>query len=230
MRLRVLVSLMVVGVVSGTTAQACPMIGEVTAALGGVTAVGSATGTVARVVDGETLALSDGRQIRLEGALVPRALDVGAVAGTWPAELAVTAWLSPLVIGKSVVIVSAATRGAPGDGEARRLRHVVAQVAVEEEDGRRWWLQGAMVEQGHARVYRGGIGVPCLEALLSLEATARAQRTGLWALGAYRVIDLAVEPLIDGHGTTFQIVRGRVRSVFRTRSGVMLRMERGRGG
>jgi hypothetical protein len=45
-----------------------------------------ATHTVTRVIDGETVALDDGSQLRLVGALAPRAIDVGAESGAWPLE------------------------------------------------------------------------------------------------------------------------------------------------
>ena len=43
--------------------------------------------TVARVLDGETLILDDGKAVRLIGALAPRAHDAGAAAGAWPPEI-----------------------------------------------------------------------------------------------------------------------------------------------
>ena len=51
----------------------------------GVSCAGLETGpmrTVARVIDGETVALDDGTELRLIGALTPRALDAGAEPGT----------------------------------------------------------------------------------------------------------------------------------------------------
>src|SRR5205085_5368627 len=39
--------------------------------------------TVARVIDGETVTLDDGSQLRLIGALAPRAVDAGGDPGMW---------------------------------------------------------------------------------------------------------------------------------------------------
>jgi len=44
--------------------------------------------TVTRIIDGETAALDDGTELRLIGALAPRAIDAGTEPGTWPAEIA----------------------------------------------------------------------------------------------------------------------------------------------
>ena len=51
------------------------------------------THSVAKVIDGETLALDDGREVRLIGALAPKAIEVGAEAGAWPPEIAAHAAL-----------------------------------------------------------------------------------------------------------------------------------------
>ena len=56
------------------------------------------TRAIARVIDGETLALDDGRQLRLIGALAPRAGDVGAAAGSWPPENETRAALSRFLL------------------------------------------------------------------------------------------------------------------------------------
>src|SRR6185503_18563800 len=60
------------------------------------------TRTVARVIDGETVALDDGTQLRLIGALAPRAIDAGADPGLWPLEIAAQEELSALILGKSI--------------------------------------------------------------------------------------------------------------------------------
>ena len=58
------------------------------------------TRTVTRVIDGETLALDDGTELRLAGTLAPRAIDVGAVPGTWRMETAAIDALQAFVLGK----------------------------------------------------------------------------------------------------------------------------------
>ena len=45
---------------------------------------------------------TDGTELRLIGALTPRASDAGAEPGTWPAEIAAAAELRALLLGKSV--------------------------------------------------------------------------------------------------------------------------------
>src|SRR5262245_5101669 len=60
------------------------------------------THTVTRILDGETVVLDDGRELRLIGVLAPRAIDVNAEADAWPIATAVTEALRALVLGKSI--------------------------------------------------------------------------------------------------------------------------------
>jgi endonuclease YncB( thermonuclease family) len=130
---------------------------------------------IARVVDGETLTLDDGRQVRLIGALAPRAGDVGAAAGSWPPENATRAELAALVEGRSVRLWHDARQR---DRYGRMLAHVMVDSA---------WLQGTLVMRGLSRAYgRPGIDT-CTEALVRLERRARQDGLGLWANAAYGV-------------------------------------------
>src|SRR5918999_3745487 len=62
---------------------------------------------VARVLDGETLALDDGTEVRLIGALSPRPLEAAADASYWPPEREAIAALERLVLGRSVELAFA---------------------------------------------------------------------------------------------------------------------------
>lgn len=133
------------------------------------------TRAVARVIDGETLALDDGRQLRLIGALAPRAGDVGAAAGSWPPENATRAALAALVGGRSVRLWHDTRR-------SDRYGQVLAHVMIDST-----WLQGTLVARGLARAYgRPGVDT-CAEVLVRLERRAREESLGLWNNAAYGV-------------------------------------------
>lgn len=70
-------------------------------------------------------------------------------------------------------------------------------------------LQERLVAAGAARVNPKTDNHELIEALLSIEATARAKQTGLWALRAYRVFDAS-----DASGAIggFNLVEGRITS------------------
>jgi micrococcal nuclease len=179
------------------------------------------TRAVARVLDGETLRLDDGRELRLAGALAPRASDVGATSGSWPPEIETRAALSAMVEGRIVTLWPEAVR-------TDRYGRLLAQVTV--GDGAdAIWLQGALVARGLARAYgRPGMDA-CSAALVALERPAREAGRGLWANPAYggRPAD-DVDALARAVGS-FQVLVGTVQRVSRGQGDVYLTMaSRGR--
>ena len=81
---------------------------------------------VTRIIDGETAALDDGTELRLIGALAPRAIDAGTEPGMWPTEIAELAF---------------------GGERNDRYGRLLAQAHAREGDNRRW-VQGHLLEQG----------------------------------------------------------------------------------
>ena len=161
------------------------------------------TRTVTRVVDGETLMLDDGREVRLAGALAPRGIDAGIDDASWPAAVAAKAALATLAAGRTVVL------GTTGTAKPDRQGRHVAQVFVV-EGGRETWLQGEMLAQGHARAYQQKDHRGCADELLAFEKTARDAGRGLWAVGAYQVRPALRTRDLDGMAGTFAVLTGRV--------------------
>ncbi len=160
------------------------------------------THAVARVLDSETLALDDGRRVRLIGALAPRAGDVGAAAGSWPPENEAQAALAALAEGKSVTLWHDTV-------QSDRYEHVLAHVTIGKD-----WLQGTLVSRGHARAYgRPGVDA-CTEALARLERSAREEGLGLWDNAAYRVRVASRGDWARAVGS-YQVVSGVVHRVSR---------------
>ncbi len=167
------------------------------------------THTVTRIIDGETLALDDGRELRLIGALAPRAIDVGAAPGTWPLEIAAAAELRALVLGKSIEL---AFGGERIDRHARLQAH-----AFWMEGQRRRWVQGHLLEQGLARAYVQAGNRACAGELLEAEETARRERRGLWAEAAYEVRPADPPQALLRQRGTYQVVLGRIARVGQSR-------------
>ncbi|HWV83523.1 MAG TPA: thermonuclease family protein [Hyphomicrobiaceae bacterium] len=175
------------------------------------------TRAIARVIDGETLALDDGRELRLIGALAPRGGDAGAAAGSWPPENATRAALASLVEGRSARLWHDARR-------SDRYGRILAQVMIDST-----WLQGTLVERGLARAYgRPGVDA-CAEALVRLERHAREKGLGLWSNAAYSV-RAASRSDWQRARASFQIVSATVRRVSRGSGDVYVTLgSRGRG-
>jgi micrococcal nuclease len=195
--------------------------GDVTVAPGCTLAAGPVH-AVARVLDGDTLQLDDGSELRLIGALAPHAGDADAEPGAWPPAEAAQHTLSDLVLGRSIAL---AFDGMRKDRYGRWLAHA----AVETEGGKTW-VQGAMLERGMARVYTRPDNAACSTQLLARERPAREGSIGLWANAAYQVrtAENARELLAYRH--TFQIVKGRIAAISATRGATYLNFAPGRRG
>lgn len=176
--------------------------------------------TVTRVIDGETLALDDGSELRLAGTLAPRAIDVGGEPGTWRMETAAIDALQALVLGRSIEIRFAGERH---DRYGRIKGHAFLKT-----DGGSGWVQGHLLKMGLARAYSLGADRGCAGELLAVEGTTREARLGMWAEAAYAVRAAEPSAALLRHLATFQLVEGRVARVATTRGSVYLNFGTGR--
>jgi endonuclease YncB( thermonuclease family) len=160
---------------------------------------------VARVVDGRSFVLADGREIRL--AAIETLLPVPGDEDEARAEaaLAVKAALETLVLRREVEIV-------PGDAGSDRYGRATAYVYARMASGDAVLVQRELVAGGHALV--SPAATPACRALLrKAEQTARARRLGLWS-EPYSVLKNAADPadVLADQGR-FALVQGRVASV-----------------
>jgi micrococcal nuclease len=156
------------------------------------------TAKISGIVDGDTVTLDDGRELRLVGIQAPKLpLDRPGFTA-WPMADAAKAKLEARALGKTVQLAY---------GGARFDRHgrVLAQLFL--EDGT--WLQGAMLEAGLARVYSFADNRALIPAMLALEAEARSQRRGIWRDPYYAIVPAEAA---RGHVDRFALVEGKVLS------------------
>ncbi len=172
---------------------------------------------VVAVDDAATLRLDDGAEVRLSGILPPYAPDGRSEAeAAWPPEREARAALGRLVIGRNIRL---AHQGARPD----RYGRLVAQAFVE-DGGTGTWVQGALIEAGHARVHVMAGEAPCLAALMEREQTARAGGHGLWSSAAYGVVSPYAFKRLWRLRASFQIVEGRVAAIEEKGNRLMLRL------
>lgn len=155
---------------------------------------------VTAVIDGDTLALEDGRQVRLAGIEAPHPparTDAGD-GRSWPMAEAATAALADLALGRQVSV----------RGEAITDRHGRLLAHLQREDG--LWLQGALLAAGHARVHTRPDSRGFAAAMLAAEETARQAGRGIWRSQAYEVRWASDPADLARHRDSFQIVEGRV--------------------
>jgi endonuclease YncB( thermonuclease family) len=151
----------------------------------------------AEAIDGDTLRLADGREVRLIGIQAPK-LPLGRPGfETWPLAGEAKAALEALAVGKAVVL---------GYGQAREDRYgrALAHLFVEDSGV---WLQGAMLEAGLARVYSFEDNRMLIPEMLAAERAARAARRGLWDHPFYRIRGAEETRALIGN---FEMIEGTV--------------------
>lgn len=155
-------------------------------------------GVVESVVDGDTVVLRDGRQVRLVGIQAPKLALGRAGFVDWPLAALAQDHMEALALGQAVDLYSA---GMAEDRHGRVLAHVVTDSGV--------WLQGAMLEAGLARMYTFADSRLGAAALRQAEDVARAERRGVWDLPFYAVREAtALRVPEDDH--TFVVMQGTV--------------------
>lgn len=164
---------------------------------------GEATFVVTNVIDGDTLVLEDGREVRLTGIQAPK-LPLGRPNfEIWPFAEEARGAVMDLALGKRALLRF---------GGARMDRHkrVLAQVFVAREDGGLDWLQKEMLGRGLARVYTFSDNRACSEELLEAERVARGEALAIWANDFYAIRDAADVPTLLERVGRFELVEGRV--------------------
>jgi len=180
-------------------------------------------GLVREVVDGDTVILADGREIRLVGIQAPK-LPLGRRNfREWPLAREAKAALERLVMGRRVTLSFGGRRR---DRYGRWLAHLHLETGGggSSEAPRRGfdnarWVQGAMLSEGLARVYSFADNRSAIAEMLARERAARAARRGIWGHAYYRILD---HREAGRHINSFQLVEGRVLTAAPTRRRVFL--------
>jgi len=151
------------------------------------------------IVDGDTLVLESGLEVRLVGIQAPKLpLDRPNFA-KWPLADEAKAALSRLALGKTLRLEYG---GRERDRYGRALAHLYDQDGV--------WVQGALLAEGMARVYSFRDNRFRVKEMLRHERAARAARRGIWGHPYYRIIDAEEAPGFIG---SFQLIEGTVAGV-----------------
>lgn len=157
---------------------------------------------VVDVIDGDTILLDDGREVRLTGIQAPK-LPLGREGfEAWPLADEARDVLVELAGKKAVTLRY---------GGVRIDRHdrILAQLFVT-NGGETYWLQQEMLRRGLARVYTFSDNRACDEELLSAERAARAEGRGIWSNPFYAVRDAADVAALERQTGRFEIVEGKV--------------------
>ena len=148
------------------------------------------------VIDGDTVVLDDGRQVRLVGIQAPK-LPLGRPDfEKWPLADEAKDALAKLVLGRRV---SLGYGGQRQDRHGRELAHLFT------DDG--LWVQGSLLELGFARVYSFADNRSLADRMLEAESAARGTAQGIWRHPYYAILD---STSASDHTGRFALVEGRV--------------------
>lgn len=181
------------------------------------------TGRVAKILDGRSFVLEDGREVRLAGIEVPLprapANDAtGAAAGSaQTAAQAATAALQRLLADAQV---SLRRLGPESDRYGRLLAHAFLQ-----REGGQLWAQQELIRQGHARV-AARLDPGCAGELLATERVARNSRLGLWQDAQFHARPAEKTDDILADRGRFALVEGKILSVRESGGTVYLNFDR----
>ena len=165
----------------------------------------SETATVASIIDGETLKLTDGRTVRLIGAKAPMPPLGWRGDDPWPFVDDAREALAAIAANQQVELKL-------GGARVDRHDHLLAQVFVVSGTAR-LWLQETLVAKGLAQVYSLPESRACVAELLVREAEARAKRLGMWGSSLYRVASALDLKRLGRLTHSYQLVEGTVAAV-----------------
>lgn len=160
---------------------------------------------VAAAIDGETLELEDGREVRLLGLKSPKPPPDWSGPEPWPFAIAAKKALERRVA-KTNVELHFDKRAQ--DRHGRLLAHVFLT-----HNGERIWLQEQLLLAGNARVFVLPDLTACITPLLAAEEDARGARRGLWRSRSYRVRDAHNPKGLGYLKHSYQLVEGTVHSI-----------------
>jgi micrococcal nuclease len=166
---------------------------------------------VAKIIDGDTLALEDGRVVRLLGIAAPKPPLDRAAGRPWPPAEAARAALAELAQDETVAL---AFDGRRNDRYGRLLAHLTRV-----RDG--LWLQGELLLRGMARVTTNAEQRALAAPMLEREAAARDAKRGLWASRSYAVRRPEEARF---HSESFELIEGKAVATGRLGGRVTIRL------
>lgn len=168
-----------------------------------------ATTTVARVIDGRTFVLDDGREVRLAGIEVAALPDTDGPQSGETAGSRARAALESVLAGGPVILKRL---GTTNDRYGRLLAQVYAGGGSDKGLGERW-VQAEMVGAGYARVSPRISDRGCAATLFARERAAREAKLGLWAEPYYAMQHAEDFATVAKERGRFALVEGKVLSV-----------------
>jgi len=164
---------------------------------------------VTEVVDGDTVILDNGRQVRLVGIQAPKLALGRKNFKPWPLASEAKEYLSKLILGHQIQLFLG---DHPEDRYGRLLAHLVRK-----DNG--LWVQGKLLKEGLARVYTFADNPKMGAEMLQHESQARIANKGMWGLLYYAVRN--ADTVANDVGT-YQVVEDRIVEVAKVKKRIYL--------
>ena len=169
-----------------------------------------------KAIDGSTLRLDDGSDVRLVGIIPPQTPRWWKSEKPWPPADAARRVLEQLVTSATLEL-----RFAAGEAQQDRHERALAHVFVLRGE-ERVWAQAHMISTGSARAVSFAGHRACARDLQHVEHGARAARVGLWGKGSFAALKADSVEKLSKKRASFQLVEGVVRSVGKARQWTFL--------
>lgn len=161
------------------------------------------TDEIVEVVDGDTVILSSGKQVRMVGTQAPKLALNRKNFIDWPLADIAKIELENIALGQQVTLQY-------GGLKIDRHRRILAHLFIKNADGQDIWLQQYMLEQGLARTYSFKDNRSCITELLAAETAARQGNKNIWSNDYYNIINATdLKKLNQKHGT-YQLIEGKL--------------------
>jgi micrococcal nuclease len=174
------------------------------------------TVAAARAVDGDTLLLADGREVRLAGVAAPKP-PLGTREKDWPLAAAARTALEEAAAGRTLELRATAAPDRYG-----RVVGYLAEAGAQDHAG----VAAALLSRGTLRVMADRSGRDCGATLALAEDQAVRQRLGLWSDPYYEVRNAGDGAALASLRGRFVVAEGRVASVRTTAGGAFVNFGR----
>ncbi|MBL1419636.1 MAG: thermonuclease family protein [Alphaproteobacteria bacterium] len=158
---------------------------------------------IIQVVDGDTVILSSGKQVRMVGTQAPKLTLNRKNFIDWPLADTAKIELENIVLGKQVTLKY-------GGLKTDRHRRILAHLFIKGDNGQDIWLQEHMLKQGLARTYSFKDNRSCITELLTAENSARVTNKNIWAHEYYNIIHATDLKTLDQKHGTYQLIEGKL--------------------
>ncbi len=159
------------------------------------------TDTIVEVVDGDTVILSSGKQVRMVGIQAPKLALQRKNFKDWPMADLAKQQLENIALNQPVIIKY-------GGRKVDRHRRILAHLFITNDNGKQVWLQEYMLQQGLARAYSFRDNRACINILQTAENIARNAKQNIWSNQYYDLIAASDLKKLNQLFGSYQLVEG----------------------